>query len=97
MQIDVELVQAISQLVTNLNDKVIIIIAIVIAVYLLIKTKIDNKNKRHYFDAMIKEKNKEIERLADENRRYREVYLPKVGLPVEDMKKASAISATKNK
>ena len=46
---------------------------------------------------MLKEKNREIERLADENRRYREIYLPKVGLPVEDMQKVSAINATLNK
>ncbi len=97
MQVDVELINAISHLVANLNDKVIIFLAVILALYLLIKAVIDNKNKKHYFDVMVREKNREIERLADENRRYREVYLPKVGLPVEDMQKASAISATKNK
>lgn len=97
MQVDVELINAISHLVANLNDKVIIFLAVILALYLLIKAVIDNKNKKHYFDVMLREKNREIERLADENRRYREVYLPKVGLPVEDMQKASAISATKNK
>ena len=97
MQLDVELIQAISQLISNLNDKVIIFIAVLIVIYLLIRAHQDNKQKRHYFDAMLREKNREIERLADENRRYREVYLPKVGLPMEDMQKVSAISATKNK
>lgn len=97
MQVDVELINAISHLVANLNDKVIIFLAVILALYLLIKAVIDNKNKKHYFDVMVREKNREIERLADENRRYREVYLPKVGLPIEDMQKASAISATKNK
>lgn len=97
MQIDAELLNAVANLIANLNDKVIVIIAIIIAVFLLIKNWFDNKNKKYYFDAMLKEKNREIERLADENRRYREVYLPKVGLPVEDMQKVSAISATKNK
>lgn len=97
MQIDTELVLAVSQLISNLNDKVIICVAVIIAIYLLIKLFLDNKNKRHYFDVMLKEKNIQIERLADENRRYREVYLPKMGLPIEDMQKASAISATKNK
>ncbi len=97
MQVDVELINAISHLVANLNDKVIICLVVILALYLLIKAVIDNKNKKHYFDVMLREKNREIERLADENRRYREVYLPKVGLPIEDMQKASAISATKNK
>ncbi len=97
MQVDVELINAISHLVANLNDKVIICLVVILALYLLIKAVIDNKNKKHYFDVMVREKNREIERLADENRRYREVYLPKVGLPIEDMQKASAISATKNK
>lgn len=97
MTIDVELVNAISHLVSNLNDKVIIFISIVIAGYLLIKNYYDNKQKRYYFDKMLKEKNREIENLADENRRYREIYLPKVGVPVEDMQKASAINATINK
>ena len=97
MQVDVELINAISHLVANLNDKVIIFLAVILALYLLIKAVIDNKDKKHYFDVMVREKNREIERLADENRRYREVYLPKVGLPIEDMQKASAISATKNK
>lgn len=97
MQVDVELINAISHLVANLNDKVIIFLAVILTLYLLIKAVIDNKNKKHYFDVMVREKNREIERLADENRRYREVYLPKVGLPIEDMQKASAISATKNK
>lgn len=97
MQIDAELLNAVANLIANLNDKVIVIIAIIIAVFLLIKNWFDNKNKKYYFDAMLKEKNREIEWLADENRRYREVYLPKVGLPVEDMQKVSAISATKNK
>ena len=97
MQVDVELINAISHLVANLNDKVIICLVVILALYLLIKAVIDNKNKKHFFDVMLREKNREIERLADENRRYREVYLPKVGLPIEDMQKASAISATKNK
>lgn len=97
MQVDVELINAISQLVTKLNDKVILSLAFIIVVFLLFKTLLDNKHKRYYFDAMLKEKNREIERLADENRRYREIYLPKVGLPIEDMQKVSAINATLNK
>lgn len=97
MQVDVEFINAVSQLITKLDDKVILILAVIVVIFLLIKTCLENKQKRYYFDAMLKEKNREIERLADENRRYREIYLPKVGLPVEDMQKVSAINATLNK
>ena len=56
MQIDAELLNAVANLIANLTDKVIVIIAIIIAVFLLIKNWFDNKNKKYYFDAMLKEK-----------------------------------------
>lgn len=56
MQVDVELINAISHLVANLNDKVIICLVVILALYLLIKAVIDNKNKKHYFDVMVREK-----------------------------------------
>ena len=39
---------------------------------------------------MKNEKNKEIERLADDNRRYRDVYLRALGINQEDIDIASA-------
>jgi len=39
---------------------------------------------------MVKEKNQEIERLADDNRKYREIYLLNVGLTKEKYDNMSA-------
>lgn len=97
MNISPEVVLAISNLVSNLNDKVIMFLSILIVIYLLLKNHMDNKQKRHYFDTMVKEKNKEIEHLADEIRRYRDIYLPKAGFPIKDLEKVASVSKTVDK
>ena len=95
MSIDAELIEAFSHLLNSMDEKLVVILSIIFCVFLLIKNAADNKNKRHYYDSMLKEKNSEIERLADENRRYRDIYLLKAGLSPEEMNKISAVNEVK--
>lgn len=57
----------------------------------LIISKIsDDKRFKKYYDDMKNEKNKEIERLADDNRRYREIYLSSLGMSKQQVDDMSA-------
>ena len=78
-----------------MNDKLIITLAVILCLFILVRTAIENKSKRHYYDSMLREKNLEIERLADDNRRYRDIYLKNAGLKQEDIDKISAVKEVK--
>ncbi len=56
----------------------------------------DDRKQRKYYDDMKAEKNKEIERLADDNRRYRDVYLKSIGMTQEQVDVASAAQVKGN-
>ena len=51
---------------------------------------LDDHKFRKYYDDMKSEKNKEIERLADDNRRYRDIYLKSLGFNQEQVDVISA-------
>lgn len=62
----------------------------IIAVIPIVINVIKNNRFDKYYNDMKNEKNKEIERLADDNRRYRDVYLRTLGINQEDIDIASA-------
>lgn len=51
---------------------------------------LDDRKFRKYYDDMKSEKNKEIERLADDNRRYRDIYLKSIGIDQNQINVMSA-------
>ena len=72
-----------------------IILAVVIMIgVVIIKFVDDYKFNKHYND-MKNEKNKEIERLADDNRRYRDVYLQNLGINQQQIDNMSAVTVKK--
>lgn len=83
------LLNALAQL--NINQYTIAF-AIIVVLGILIVKYFDDRKFNNYYQSMLKEKNQEIKRLADDNRRYREVYLTKLGVSQEDIKNLSASS-----
>ena len=83
------LLNALAQL--NINQYTIAL-AVIILVGVFVVKYFDDRKFNNYYQSMLKEKNKEIEQLADDNRRYREVYLTKLGVNQEDIKNLSASS-----
>lgn len=78
-------------LLSRINiDVYTIIFAFVVVVGVIICKVIDDRKHRDYYDSMLEEKNREIERLADDNRRYRDIYLNKVGFNKEQIDSMSA-------
>lgn len=73
----------------NITTKTLILAFIIIVGFLLYKVFDDFKFKK-YYDDMKNEKNKEIERLADDNRRYRDIYLKSLGIKQEQVDVMSA-------
>ena len=79
------------KLLQNFNPSVRVIIFISIFTLIIVILKIYDEFKcRKYYDDMKNEKNKEIERLADDNRRYRDIYLKGFGLEQEEINELSA-------
>lgn len=73
----------------NINNKMIIFAAIVVIGALLYKFMDDWKFSKYYND-MKKQKDKEIERLADDNRRFLEIYLSRLGVDQKQIEKMTA-------
>ena len=73
----------------QITTKTLIFAVIVVIGILLYKFFDDLKFKKYYND-MKNEKNKEIERLADDNRRYRDIYLKSLGINQEQVDVMSA-------
>ena len=71
------------------NNKTLIFALILLAGFLCYKFFDDRKHFKYYND-MKNEKNKEIERLADDNRRYRDIYLNQQGFAKEQIDSMSA-------
>lgn len=65
-------------------------LAVALVVGLIIYKVIDDKKQLKYYNDMKAEKNKEIERLADDNRRYRDIYLKGLGISQEQVNEMSA-------
>lgn len=70
-------------------------LAIIIVIGVLLYKIFDDHKFKKYYDDMKNEKNKEIERLADDNRRYREVYLKNIGVSQEQIDEMSAVKLKK--
>lgn len=70
--------------------KFILLLIVIFCIYLTLTKWINFKNDRKYYDSMVKEKNQEIERLADDNRKYREIYLNNIGISKEKYDSISA-------
>lgn len=70
-------------------------LAIIIVIGVLLYKIFDDHKFKKYYDDMKNEKNKEIERLADDNRRYREVYLKNIGVSQEQIDDMSAVKLKK--
>ena len=73
----------------NVTNKTLGFAFLIIIAFITCKILDDRKFKK-YYDDMKKEKNKEIERLADDNRRYRDIYLKSLGISQEQIDKMSA-------
>lgn len=86
----VDIINALTALFQAVDNKTAIIIIFIVVIYLWLKSYLDSNKQRYYYNQMVQEKNKEIERLADDNRRYREIYLPQVGLSEKELSKISA-------
>lgn len=67
-----------------------ILLALIIVLAVVIYKIIDDRKFKKYYDDMKSEKNKEIERLADDNRRYRDIYLRSIGFAQEQIDQMSA-------
>ena len=73
----------------QINNKTLIFSVIIVIGVLAYKFLDDRKHLKYYND-MKSEKNKEIERLADDNRRYRDIYLAQRGFSQEQIDEMSA-------
>lgn len=73
----------------NISTQTVVLSAIFAIAAIIIKI-VDNYKFDKYYNDMKNEKNKEIERLADDNRRYRDVYLKLRGINQEEIDAASA-------
>lgn len=69
---------------------ILLVLIGIVLVSQIIQKKLTIKDQRFHYSSMVQEKNKEIERLADDNRRYREIYLPRIGISQETYKNISA-------
>ena len=76
----------------NINNKMIVFAALFIVGTLLYKFMDDWKFSKYYND-MKKQKDKEIERLADDNRRFLEIYLNRFGVDQKQIEKMSVTNA----
>ena len=65
-------------------------LAVALVIGLIIYKVIDDKKQLRYYNDMKAEKNKEIECLADDNRRYRDIYLKGLGISQEQVNEMSA-------
>ena len=65
-------------------------LVIVLVVAIVVVKVIDDIKFHKYYNDMKEEKNKEIERLADDNRRYREIYLSSLGMSKQQVDDMSA-------
>ena len=72
-----------------------IIFAIMVGIGIIIVKFIDDNKFNKYYNDMKNEKNKEIERLADDNRRYRDIYLKSLGIDQKQIDDMSAVSLKK--
>ena len=91
----IKIVEILSQLVLSLGIVRITILVILIYGIFLVNKILKDKNDRSYYDSMLKEKNKNIEQLADDNRRYRDIYLKQIkGVDPELYKQMSAETVT---
>jgi len=64
---------------------------IILCVILIVSKIYDNSRFSKYYEDMKNQKDKEIERLADDNRRYRDVYLVNKGLSQKEIDDLSAL------
>lgn len=71
----INLVKVLSDLVKSLGIVNIIWLVILIYAIYMINKIIQDKKDRYYYENMLKEKNANIEQLADDNRKYRDIYL----------------------
>lgn len=67
-----------------------LLLAFIIVIGILVYKFLDDRKHIKYYEDMKSEKNKEIERLADDNRRYRDIYLKSFGLTQEQINQISA-------
>ena len=82
-----EIINAFSNLeITNQT----IVFAIVIVIGVIVIKVIDDRKFKSYYNSMLKEKNDEIVRLADDNRRYRDIYLTKIGFKQDEVNTMTA-------
>lgn len=65
-------------------------LVIVLVVAIVVVKVIDDIKFHKYYNDMKEEKNKEIEHLADDNRRYREIYLSSLGMSKQQVDDMSA-------
>ena len=77
-----------------INKYTVLLAGIVSLCLIIFKVMEDNKFNK-YYDDMKNEKNKEIERLADDNRRYRDIYLKSLGVNQEQIDNMSAANIKK--
>lgn len=70
----------------------IVIICICFVVYVYLDHK-KHKADKYFFEEFKKLHEKDISRLADDNRRYREIYLKNIGISPEQLTQISAINA----
>lgn len=88
-----DVVNAVANLISVLGLQKSLLIVVVCFIFVMIMNHIKSKRERFYYESMEKSKTMEIQRLADDNRRYREVYLAKLGYNQDEIDKISAKNA----
>jgi hypothetical protein len=73
----------------QINNKTVML-ASIIAIGVFIRKFFSDRKFDKYYNDMKQEKNKEIERLADDNRRYRDIYLSSLGIKQAEINQISA-------
>ena len=81
-----DLVNAVSELAKVVGGGWLAVMVVGVVSVLAGWSLLRNRAKEKSINKIVEEKEKEIERLADDNRRYREVYLSKMGVPPEILK-----------
>lgn len=73
-----EIIQTFQSVIITLGVRNIVLLVIIFYVIFLVNKYLKEKRERYYYDTMIREKNQNLEQLADDNRLYRDIYLKEI-------------------
>ena len=91
LKIIVDIINSIKELILAIGIVPVFWLLVLLFVMHLVSKYLKERKDNFYYNSMIKEKNQNIELLADDNRRYREIYLKNIaGLPEDVYKNISA-------